>query len=895
MTPLAFADRLWESMGPRRSSRRRGRRRAGEGAGRRILLSFAAAYALSLLPADAHFDRYVLPLVPVLAVIAGSRAGCTAAPDRAASRSRGRSATRASSPARPAARRGGLGRAQRPGRRSVAADPSTLSLPGLDVVRLELPGRADPSTPTGTWRGSGRAASSGRRRRRRHRPGARAAEHYPRESAFYRSLEAVRPRVLSAPAGRLGRPWVRVYRIYYASVMELESTGAMGLAVGTAVFLSGAVLLGVEIAASRVLAPTFGSSLYVWGALIGVVLTGLSIGYWLGGVARRPLADAAALHRRDRARRWARPRDPVRRRLGARAGRQWDPGPRLDPLVAAIALFGPTSVVLASVSPIAVRLSARSIDRLGRTAGRLFAISTAGSIAGTFATAFWLVPEHGTDQVLAVGAVALLAAAAAVALVQRLWLRASGSSAPRPPRRSPSAPSRPRRAGRLQGAAARNWSPLYRRARTFAPRASSTRPRSGSAAPASPSATPGTRATTGSSSPTTPIPLPPLRQLVPERRCTRTTHSARASRTATTSASGSHTGRTRGRSCSSGSAAASAPEAAVARLPRSEITTVELDPEVVETAYTMVRAAARRQAPRRDRRRPQVAAEDRRALRRDHDRRLLRGRVPFHLATLEFMRARARAAHAGRRAGTNMIGSVTGGSRRSPGTGGRPTAPSSQPSAPSGVRGRLRPPGRRHPQHDLRRDGTRRAAATKAPPSRGTRSGRRARAGRSGPHAPRHRPLGARDSDGGRPAPDRRTMRPPTHCCWGSRGVSRRTPCYVVPVGRHGLISAVASASDTSTISSPWSAAIRPKRRSWTSSRGLEPVARREDAIARGRRPAALHVPENRHARLEARPSTRSPSRARRRRRRARRGRTGRVARASPATSCDSPTRYVSS
>src|SRR5918999_3470284 len=50
-----------------------------------------------------------------------------------------------------------------------------------------------------------------------------------------------------------------------------------------AVFVSGAVLLGVEIAASRVVAPYFGSSLYVWGALIGVVLTGLSIGYWVGG------------------------------------------------------------------------------------------------------------------------------------------------------------------------------------------------------------------------------------------------------------------------------------------------------------------------------------------------------------------------------------------------------------------------------------------------------------------------------------------------------------------------------------------------------------------------------------------------------------------------------------
>ena len=57
-----------------------------------------------------------------------------------------------------------------------------------------------------------------------------------------------------------------------------------GLAIAVAVFLSGAALLGLEITASRVLAPTFGSSLFVWGSLIGIVLTGLAIGYWAGGI-----------------------------------------------------------------------------------------------------------------------------------------------------------------------------------------------------------------------------------------------------------------------------------------------------------------------------------------------------------------------------------------------------------------------------------------------------------------------------------------------------------------------------------------------------------------------------------------------------------------------------------
>src|SRR5690349_14278076 len=135
------------------------------------------------------------------------------------------------------------------------------------------------------------------------------------------------------------------------------------VAIGIAVFLSGAVLLGVEIAASRVLAPTFGSSLFVWGSLIGIVLTGLAIGYWGGGI----VAGVAVL-----------------------AGHllswivSWGPGPRLDPLLAAALLCGPLSIVLAAASPIAVRLAASSLERLGRTAGRLFSISPAGSIFGTF-------------------------------------------------------------------------------------------------------------------------------------------------------------------------------------------------------------------------------------------------------------------------------------------------------------------------------------------------------------------------------------------------------------------------------------------------------------------------------------------------------------------------------
>jgi spermidine synthase len=235
-----------------------------------------------------------------------------------------------------------------------------------------------------------------------------------------------------------------------------------GLAIAVAVFLSGAALLGLEITASRVLAPTFGSSLFVWGSLIGIVLTGLAIGYWAGGIAADrlptpyllisaltlgavlvalvPVIDGPVLT-------WI---------VG------WDPGPRLDPLLAAAILFGPASIVLASASPIAVRLAASSLERLGRTAGRLFSISTAGSIFGTFVTAFWLVPELGTDQVLAVAAVTLVSAALIVALAVRLVPAALALSAALAGTVVLAVSLAPADTQQLKGVAAQNWSPLYR-------------------------------------------------------------------------------------------------------------------------------------------------------------------------------------------------------------------------------------------------------------------------------------------------------------------------------------------------------------------------------------------------------------------------------------------------
>jgi 4-amino-4-deoxy-L-arabinose transferase-like glycosyltransferase len=218
-TPLAYGVRLWETLGPVVLVAAvgvlvalRARARADL-----VLLSFAAAYGLSLLPSEAHFDRYVLPLVPVLAVLAGRSRPLAVAALVAASVPLWWSIEDARSltgrdPRLDAA--AWIERAIPRGER-IAADPSTLPLDGRGIVRLELPG-------------PGRAFDPRRDLIRLRAEGVRwlvvsgvvtdrvlsAASHYPREAGFYRSLEEATPAYETrSETGRRPRPWLRVYRI----------------------------------------------------------------------------------------------------------------------------------------------------------------------------------------------------------------------------------------------------------------------------------------------------------------------------------------------------------------------------------------------------------------------------------------------------------------------------------------------------------------------------------------------------------------------------------------------------------------------------------------------------------------------------------------------------------
>ncbi len=210
------------------------------------------------------------------------------------------------------------------------------------------------------------------------------------------------------------------------------------------VFTVGMSILGAEIAAARLLAPYFGASTVVWANTIGMVLVALSVGYWYGG----RLAD----------------RNPTREGLYRivllsgvlLAAVPFAADPFLDAAVEALdsisagaflgSLIGVTFLVAlpilvsGAVAPYALRLAVSDVREAGTVSGRLYAISTAGSLLGTFSSALLLIPLIGTRRTFILFGLALVALAvlglarrrlviAPIALVALLALPSGGVKA----------------------------------------------------------------------------------------------------------------------------------------------------------------------------------------------------------------------------------------------------------------------------------------------------------------------------------------------------------------------------------------------------------------------------------------------------------------------------------
>ena len=166
---------------------------------------------------------------------------------------------------------------------------------------------------------------------------------------------------------------------------------------GAAVLVAGYLIMSLELLGSRILAPYFGNSIYVWGVLIGLILAALALGYYWGGLLAERLnggkwflriflavtlfllADIffyrAFLERLDF--------------LGAVWGAA----------VAVGLLFLFPMAALAAVAPLALALMAR-LSGVGRSAGLVYMLGTIGSLLGTFLTVFWLIPYFGSRLTL---------------------------------------------------------------------------------------------------------------------------------------------------------------------------------------------------------------------------------------------------------------------------------------------------------------------------------------------------------------------------------------------------------------------------------------------------------------------------------------------------------------
>ena len=165
------------------------------------------------------------------------------------------------------------------------------------------------------------------------------------------------------------------------------------------VFLSGACNMTLELVASRLVAPVLGVSLYTWTSVIGVVLAGMSAGSFVGGwMADRWNARALlgpVLIGSGMVTFLIVPANPV---LGlALPAIKYT----LVRVVVPVAiLFGIPSFVIGLVSPLVYRICLTDLRRTGVTVGRLAAAGSLGSIAGTFATGFYLIPWFGTRAIV---------------------------------------------------------------------------------------------------------------------------------------------------------------------------------------------------------------------------------------------------------------------------------------------------------------------------------------------------------------------------------------------------------------------------------------------------------------------------------------------------------------
>ena len=197
------------------------------------------------------------------------------------------------------------------------------------------------------------------------------------------------------------------------ATLDARAASRAATALYLIVVVAGGVLMGLEIAGAKILAPGFGTSTFVWGSIIGMFMGAMAAGYYVGGRLsdRNPnfkvLATTVSL-----AGVWLLLIPRVGPQIAdaiARSGM----GTIMGPLSATLAIFFVPSFLMAMVTPYAVKLRATSLSGVGSVAGNLSALSTTGSIIGTLLTTFVLIPVLFVSVVMQVLGLTLIVVAIA--------------------------------------------------------------------------------------------------------------------------------------------------------------------------------------------------------------------------------------------------------------------------------------------------------------------------------------------------------------------------------------------------------------------------------------------------------------------------------------------------
>ncbi|MDR3254337.1 MAG: fused MFS/spermidine synthase [Synergistaceae bacterium] len=194
-------------------------------------------------------------------------------------------------------------------------------------------------------------------------------------------------------------------KIFKKNIEEERPVGIASLSAAS--FLCGMCVMVLEMAGSRVVAPYMGTSLIVWTSLIGIIMASLTLGYWLGGrvADKRPqpgllariIISAAIVTAIVGL--WA---NTLLAALASSA-----PNVYVGSIIASICLFALPSALLGMVSPFIVRLAINNLGSAGATVGRFSALSSAGSILGTFLGGFVLISLFSSRTIIFLVAAAL--------------------------------------------------------------------------------------------------------------------------------------------------------------------------------------------------------------------------------------------------------------------------------------------------------------------------------------------------------------------------------------------------------------------------------------------------------------------------------------------------------